>query len=119
MPEEPLPLPTTPILAEAQRAAERVIVEQIRHKYNAESEVRLFDGTRVDMLSFDYAYEVDFAAKWAEAVGQALWYAIVTGRRPAIVLLVRPGGLDDRYLYRCLAVAARCGIAVFTEDANS
>jgi len=48
----------------------------------------LRDGTRVDCLTKNYAVEFDFAEKWAEAVGQSLHYARLTGEDPAIVLII-------------------------------
>lgn len=51
-------------------------------------EVRLSDGTRVDCLTDEYAVEFDFAPKWAEAVGQSLYYAQKTKKKPGIVLIV-------------------------------
>ena len=47
-------------------------------------EYRLKDRTRVDCLTDDYAIEVDFAKKWAESVGQSLFYAQMTKRDPAV-----------------------------------
>ena len=52
-------------------------------------EYRLDDGSRVDCLTDEYAIEYDFANKWAEAVGQALYYAEKTGKKPAIVLILK------------------------------
>lgn len=51
-------------------------------------EVRLSDGTRVDCLTDEYAVEFDFAPKWAEAIGQSLYYAHKTQKKPAIVLII-------------------------------
>lgn len=48
----------------------------------------LDDRTRVDCLTSDYAAEVDFAKKWYEAVGQSLYYAYKTGKKPKIILIV-------------------------------
>ena len=56
-----------------------------------QTEYVLPDKTRVDCLTDAYAVEVDFAQKWAEAVGQSLHYASWTGRRAAVVLIVSPG----------------------------
>lgn len=36
------------------------------------------DGTRTDCISDTHAIEVDFSKKWAEAIGQALHYALWT-----------------------------------------
>ena len=69
-----------------------------------EMEFVLPDKTRVDCLTPSLAVEVDFAKKWAEAVGQALHYASWTGRRAGIVLIIGPG--DDhlvRRLYRLVS----------------
>jgi len=51
------------------------------------SEYVLPDKTRVDCLTDNYAVEFDFANKWAEAVGQALHYSLMTGKKPAVVLI--------------------------------
>jgi hypothetical protein len=62
-----------------------------KDKYQAVREHSLFDGSRIDMLNSVYAIEVDSALntnKWAEAVGQSIWYATNTNRKPAIILLV-------------------------------
>ena len=52
------------------------------------TEYVLDDGTRVDCLTDEYAIEFDFAPKWAEAVGQSLYYALKTGKKPGIVLIL-------------------------------
>ncbi len=48
----------------------------------------LWDNTRVDCLTKDYAIEFDFAHKWAESVGQSLYYAKMTGKKPAVALIL-------------------------------
>ena len=62
-------------------------------------------GGYVDCLSAEYAIEVDWASKWAEAVGQSLYYADATGRKPEIILLCEESegpieGLCRSYVYR-------------------
>lgn len=57
------------------------------------------DRTRVDCLTGDYAVEVDWARKWAEAIGQSLYYGASTGRQPGILLITKGPG-DKRYLRR-------------------
>jgi hypothetical protein len=42
------------------------ITALIADKYNAVAEVRLWDGTRVDLLSDEFVIEVDWAPKWGE-----------------------------------------------------
>lgn len=59
------------------------------------AEVRMADGTWADCLTDDFAVETDFSRKWAESIGQALLYAALTGKPPAVLLIVKPG---DAYL---------------------
>ena len=60
-------------------------------------EVILWDMTRVDCLSKDYAIEFDFAKKWAESIGQSLYYSKITGKPPAVVLILTSFA-DYRYV---------------------
>lgn len=62
-------------------------------------EFMLWDTTRVDCLSKDYAIEFDFAKKWAESVGQSLYYSKMTGKMPAVVLILTKLS-DYRYVKR-------------------
>ncbi|MDZ4185777.1 MAG: hypothetical protein U1D97_12450 [Desulfuromonadales bacterium] len=78
---------------------------------NGKVEVRLDDGTRVDCLTDEYAVEVDFAKKWAESIGQSLYYADRTGRKPGVLLIV--GEDDQRFLDRLETVAAKSKIKVW------
>lgn len=77
------------------------------------TEYRLEDGERVDCLTEEYAVEFDFAPKWAEGIGQALYYAKMTGRKPGVVLILEKSG-DDRYLKRITTVADGHGLKVWT-----
>ncbi|MDD5156580.1 hypothetical protein [Sulfurimonas sp.] len=74
----------------------------------------LFDRTRVDCLTDKYAIEVDFAKKWAESIGQALYYADVTNKEPVVALIV--GKDDERYIERVKRVAKTHGIKVMILD---
>jgi len=76
-------------------------------------EHRLPDGTRVDCLTREYAVEVEYAPKWAESIGQALYYAQSTGRKPAVLVIVR-NDTDGRFLKRLRAVAKEREIKVWT-----
>lgn len=62
-------------------------------------EVILWDMTRVDCMTKDYAIEFDFAKKWAESIGQALYYSKLTGKAPAVVLILT-SPTDYRYAKR-------------------
>lgn len=78
----------------------------------------LWDRSRVDLLADTEAIEVDWAHKWPEAIGQANWYAIATGRAPAVLLLVKDPEAEARYIYRCTAVCQRLGIRLYLERTN-
>ena len=62
-------------------------------------EAVLWDLTRVDCLTKDYAIEFDFAKKWAESIGQSLYYSKMTGKLPAVVLILT-NPADYRYVKR-------------------
>ncbi|PLY04752.1 MAG: hypothetical protein C0622_02270 [Desulfuromonas sp.] len=77
------------------------------------TEFVLQDRTRVDCLLDEYAIEFDFANKWAEAIGQALYYGQMTDSRPGVVLILESTD-DRRYLERLHVVADQYGIRVWT-----
>jgi len=64
-----------------------------------QTEVVFEDRTRCDILTETHAIEVDFADKWAEAVGQAAHYATLTGKRAGILLIIEDAS-DFKYLLR-------------------
>jgi hypothetical protein len=69
-----------------------------------EIEVRLPDRTRIDCLTETHAIEFDYARKYAEALGQALYYAMESDKRAGIVLIM--GENDSRFLRRLNATIA-------------
>lgn len=80
-----------------------------------QTEVKLDDGTRIDCLTKDYAIEFDFANKWAESIGQSLYYGLRTNKQPAVVLIMENKN-DLRYLKRLQIVAKVTNIKLFTMD---
>ncbi len=68
-----------------------------------EIEHRLPDRTRVDCLTDTHAIEYDWASKWAEAVGQSLYYAFQTNKKAGIVLIYKKPS-DVRYYHRLMSV---------------
>lgn len=58
-------------------------------------------GSRVDCLTDTHAVEVEFAPKWKEAVGQALYYGKKTKRTPGILLILESKN-DKKYLNRLI-----------------
>ena len=59
----------------------------------------LWDNTRVDCLTKDYAIEFDFAKKWAESIGQSLYYSKMTGKKPAVAIIMT-SFKDEKYIDR-------------------
>ena len=76
------------------------------------SEYVLPDSTRVDCLTKEYAVEFDFASKWAESTGQSLYYAKMTDKKPAIVLIMENQG-DEKYYKRARLLADNYNISLF------
>jgi hypothetical protein len=73
--------------------------DYVDHHCIGEVEHVLSDRTRVDCLSETHAIEYDWGKKWAEAIGQSLYYSAMTGKKAGIVLIVNPR-TKDRYLKR-------------------
>lgn len=62
-------------------------------------EYKLPDKTRVDCLTDEYAIEFDWAKKWAESIGQSLYYAKKTGKKPAVAIIMKSPA-DEKYIRR-------------------
>lgn len=106
-----LETPQTPIEPEGEvKKNEKYYQTRMCDTLGGEVEHILFDKTRVDCLTREHAIEVDFAKKWAEGIGQALYYAEVTGKKPAVGLIVGEG--DQKYLKRLEKVAQTYRIKV-------
>ena len=67
-------------------------------------------GTRADCMDGASVTEIDRTEKWAEAIGQVLYYASQTQLRPRVVLFC------DEAAGLCLAHALRFEAAVATID---
>lgn len=69
----------------------------------------------MDCLTDQYAVEFDFSNKWAEAVGQALYYSMKTGKKAGIVLIMN-GNSSNEHLERLKRVVGhyRLGIKIWT-----
>ena len=74
----------------------------IQKEIGGEKEYRLDDGTRVDLLFENKACEIDWASKWAEGIGQSIYYGLKTERPPLVILLCKKDGWEkyrDRVEY--------------------
>ena len=79
---------------------------------NGVMEYKLKDKTRVDCLTSKYAVEFDFGTKWAESIGQSLYYAQMTNKIPAIGLILEQPS-DYKYYSRILHLCKNLGIELF------
>lgn len=61
---------------------------------------RLPDKTRVDCLTDTHAIEYGYSYKWAEAVGQSLHYANMTGKKAGIMLICQNKNTCDIHAKR-------------------
>ena len=78
---------------------------------NGKVEVILQDKTRCDCITDTHAIEVDFAGKFYEAIGQALYYAMHTGKRAGIMLIIEKDS-EVKYLDRLRAIVDHYGLPV-------
>lgn len=84
---------------EKTRKHEKDYQEKWCKRNKGKTEHVLKDRTRVDCLTKTHAIEFDFGKKWSEAIGQSLFYALHTGKRGGIVLILRKKK-DYRYWVR-------------------
>ena len=68
--------------------------------HNGIEEYENTDKTRVDCLTSCYAVEFDFANKWAESIGQALHYQLMTGKKAKVVLILENPSKEMVYYNR-------------------
>lgn len=97
------------IPALAQKKNEAFYRDQWAKANKGKTEVRLPDGTRCDVVTKTHAVEVEWAHKWYEGFGQALWYGFQLNKKPAVVMILR-NEKDRKYLFRIRSLAAHHGI---------
>ncbi len=76
-------------------------------------EVILADKARVDCVTETHAIEFDFAKKWAESIGQSLYYAEALHKSPGIVLIIEDREKDQKYTERVKSIADKSGITLW------
>lgn len=47
------------------------------------------ESGRIDLLTDEYAFEIEWANKWKDSIGQAIWYGLQTNKKPGIILLLK------------------------------
>jgi len=101
--------------------AEKIYAIQIQKELGGKVEQSMPDGSRADLVTHKTAFEIDFAAKWKESIGQALWYALQSNKRAGIIL-IRQTKADYRYvqqLYSALEYAeltSKFTVLIFPDD---
>jgi hypothetical protein len=71
------------------------------------------DKTRCDCLTSTHAIEFDLGNKWAESIGQALYYSIQTGKRAGVVLILEKQK-DYKYWIRLNTIIDHYGLPIDT-----
>jgi len=69
-------------------------ISAFAHAVEGRSEVAVEHG-RADVVTSEFAFEVDWLDKWHEGIGQALHYASATEKRPGLALILRNGWPPD------------------------
>ena len=102
------------------KQSERYYQEKFAREIGGKVEVIMKDGHRCDILTATHAIEVDFAKKWAEAIGQSLNYAMHTGKRPGVALIVLSPS-DNKYIERVRKISAEysLGLTIYPIDGGS
>ena len=77
------------------------------------TEYVLPDKARVDCVTETHAIEFDVAQKWAESIGQSLYYGKKLNKQPGIVLIVENGTKDAKYINRLKTVAEDSNISLW------
>jgi len=102
-------------LSATKKLNERYYQINLCNKFDGKTEYVLKDRTRVDCLTDEYAIEVDFAKKWAESIGQSLYYAHMTNKKPAVGIIIDTQK-DKRYFDRLNVMAKKYNITIFIID---
>lgn len=89
--------------------SERDYQLRIQQQLGGQMEVPVESG-RIDLLTDEYAIEIEFANKWKEAIGQALWYGLQTNRTPGIILIKREGHPDQKYVIQLGSALSYAGL---------
>jgi hypothetical protein len=85
---------------------------------DGKAEYRLPDKSRIDVLTDEYAVELDWLHKWHEGVGQALHYAELSGKEPVVAIGIKEMDYDREKLKLAKRVANKSGIGVWVVRAK-
>ncbi len=87
---------------------EKEVSDYIQSLIGGEREVSVPSG-RIDLLHDGTAYEIEWASKWKESIGQCLWYAQQKNCKAGIILINKKEG-DYKYLIQLNSALAYAGL---------
>jgi len=82
-----------PFVASSQTEAQ--YSDYIQGLIGGQREVSVPSG-RLDLMTKEYAFEIERAAKWKDAIGQSIWYGLQTNKKPGIIILLKS---ESEYKY--------------------
>lgn len=71
------------------------------------------DSKDIACIIKPYVIDVAYANQWKEAVGQALYYGAVTGKKPGVALIMQNSTEDKKHLESLKLVADRYNIKIW------
>lgn len=77
-----------PLKAQSTKLSENEYADYIQSLIGGQREVSVQSG-RVDILTKEYAFEVEWANKWKDAIGQSIWYGVQTNKKSGIILIMK------------------------------
>lgn len=83
-------------------------------QWNGTIEYSLLDRTRVDCLTKKQAIEFDWCKKWAEGIGQALYYSKITGKAPTVALICKTS--EQRFINRISIASPEIEIIIIPNE---
>ena len=89
--------------------SEKEYSDYIQTLTGGEREVSVQSG-RIDLVTDEFAFEIEWARKWKESIGQTLWYAMQTNKKPAIVLIMESKS-DYKYYIQLNSALDYSGLA--------
>lgn len=93
---------------------EAYYIAQLADELGGDVEVRVTGG-RADIVTDVHAIEVEWASKWKNAIGQALWYGLETDRVPRIILLMKNKKKEYKYFLMLNSALQRANIELETD----
>jgi len=76
------------------------------------------DKSRIDIVTDEYAIEVDFCYHWQESIGQSLFYSLAISKKPGIVIIFK-GYNDYVFLKRLSTVCNAYHIKLWSMDTST